>query len=165
MASNVQSPAIGDYVQGGVVFYLDGNGGGMVCAITDQSASSQWGCIGININGADGTAIGTGAQNTAYIVAGCSTSGIAAHICYTLTLNGYTDWFLPSKDELNEMYLNKAAIDFTATSNGGTALADAEYWGSTEFDANYASEQLFSNGIQDDWLKFGDIRVRAVRAF
>ncbi|MCP3906593.1 MAG: DUF1566 domain-containing protein, partial [Oceanicoccus sp.] len=141
--------AIGDFYQGGVVFYLDGSGGVLVCAVSDQDGGSgtPWGCPGTPISGADGTAIGTGAQNTIDILAGCSTVGIAAYICDTLTLNDYTDWFLPSKDELYEMYLNKAAIDATAIINGGVALKKNEnYWSSSEVDNDKARRQDYTNG-------------------
>lgn len=148
-------PAIGDSYQGGIVFYLDGNGGGLVAAPTDQS-SAEWGCGGNSIPGADGTAIGTGAQNTLDIEAGCSTAGTAADICANLTLGGYSDWFLPSKDELNEMYLNKSII-------GGFALTT--YWSSTEYSNANAFFVHFNSGNVTSSLKVNTKPVRAIRAF
>lgn len=157
---------ISDYYLGGVIFYLDGTGGGLVCTVSDLSSEAQWGCFGTVISGADGTAIGTGAQNTIDIEAGCTTPGIAADICANLSLNGYTDWFLPSKDELNEMYINKAAIDATAIANGGAAFASANYWSSSEYSNHTAWEQNFNSGNQyHDYGKGNPNRVRAVRAF
>ena len=146
--------SIGDNYQGGIVFYLDGNGGGLIAAPTDQG-QAEWGCYGTTISGADGTAIGTGAQNTIDIEAGCTTAGTAADICANLTLGGYSDWFLPSKDELNEMYQNKSTI-------GG--FANNIYWSSTEYN-NGAWLQYFFNGIQNVDGKFYPNAVRAIRAF
>ncbi len=156
--------SIGDYYQGGVVFYLDGSGGGIVCAVNDQSAAAEWGCHATEI-GAYGTAIGTGAQNTIDIEAGCTTPGIAAEICADLSLNGYTDWFLPSKGELNEMYINKATIDATALANGGTAFVSAYYYCSSELNLYYSWIQYLGNGIQSTTTKSSTYRVRAVRDF
>ncbi len=90
---------IGDFYEGGVVFYIDETGEhGLVCPISDQSpplpqTHGGWGCNGVEISGADGTAIGTGLQNSMDIVAGCSEQGIAAEISLNLTLNGYSDWY------------------------------------------------------------------------
>ncbi len=150
--------AIGDTHQGGIIFWLDGNGGGLIAAPSDQSTAAEWGCIGTLITGADGIAIGTGVQNTIDIEAGCTTSGIAADICANLTIGTYSDWFLPSKDELNEMYLNMAAI-------GGFAFN--YYWSSTEFDANLAWRQVFApgTGYQNYGNRNSSYNVRAVRAF
>ena len=156
--NNNSDLAIGDTHQGGIIFYLDGNGGGLVAASFDQYSSAEWGCDETLISGADGAAIGTGAQNTIDIEAGCTESGTAADICANLTLGGYSDWFLPSKDELNEMYLNQDAI-------GG--FADDDYWSSTEVDSSLAWSQDFSNGFQFIYLvkDYGSASVRAVRAF
>jgi len=154
--NNNSDLAIGDTHQGGIIFYLDGNGGGLIAAPTDQSSEAKWGCGGTEISGADGAAIGTGAQNTIDIEAGCTESGTAADICANLTLGGYSDWFLPSKDELNEMYLNKAAI-------GGFASND--YWSSTEDVYVGAWFQFFSSGLQAGDGKVLNNFVRAVRAF
>ena len=158
-------PAIGDLHQGGYIFYLDGNGGGLIAAPTDQSAGAQWGCYGTLITGADGTAIGTGAQNTIDIEAGCTTPSTAADICSNLVLAGYTDWFLPSKDELNLMYLNIGQGNAMGLGNVG-GFANYYYWSSTEDDVYDAWRQRFTNGNQNFYGKsnFGSY-VRAVRAF
>ena len=155
-AANAPPLAIGDSYQGGIIFYLDGFGGGLIAAPSDQSTAAPWGCYGTGISGADGTAVGTGNQNTIDIEAGCATVGIAADICANLTLGGYSDWFLPSKDELNQMYLNKAVI-------GG--FTGGFYWSSTEYDHNEAWEQYFYDGGQNYHLKANAFYVRAVRAF
>ncbi|MDA7596479.1 DUF1566 domain-containing protein [Flavobacteriales bacterium] len=157
--------AIGSTYQGGIVFWLDGNGGGLIAAPTDQSYGAEWGCFGTTLSGADGTAIGTGNQNTIDIEAGCTNSGTAADICANLTLGGYSDWFLPSKDELNEMYLNIGqGLAGTSANVGGFAYTN--YWSSTEDGNYYAWMQMFNFGIdQSSHYKYYNANVRAVRVF
>ena len=130
---------------------------GLIAAPSDQG-STQWGCQGTTIPGADGIAIGTGAQNTIDIMNGCSTAGIAARLCGDLVLGGYSDWYLPSKDELNKLYINRVTI-------GG--FANNYYWSSTEFGSTSACVQYFLNGAQNLEPKSSSSNdnVRAVRAF
>jgi hypothetical protein len=157
--------AIGDTHQGGIVFYLDGNGGGLIAATSDQSTGAEWGCFGTLISGADGIAIGTGNQNTIDIEVGCTTSGIAADICANYTDGTYSDWFLPSKDELNEMYLNIGQGNALGLGDIG-GFASNVYWSSTEFDFLNAWIQIFTNGNQFGSGKdYNGFNVRAVRAF
>ena len=153
---------IGSPYQGGIIFYLDGNGGGLIAAPTDQSTGAEWGCSGIAIPGADGTAIGTGSQNTVDIEAGCATAGTAADICANLTLGGYSDWFLPSKDELHEMYLNIGQGNALGNIGG---FENFDYWSSEEAGLTVAWVRDFSNGGQGANVKGSNYYVRAVRAF
>ena len=169
-ASNSVTPtaplSIGDYHQGGVIFYLDGSGGGLVCAVEDQNGGIQWYNGSNTTTGATATAIGTGQANTTTIINNQGAGSYAATVCDNYTGGGYTDWFLPSKDELNEMYENKANIDVTAGDNGGSSFASAYYWSSTESDYRFAWGQNFSNGYQGIDYKYSTTtRVRAVRAF
>ncbi|MGY8981777.1 MAG: hypothetical protein ACKVJ9_05020, partial [Cytophagales bacterium] len=114
--SNVnETIGIGQTHQGGIIFYLykDGDIGyiegeqhGLIAAPSDQSKSAIWGWNDTKISTADGIIVGTGLKNTLDIIAGCSEAGIAAALCHRLFLEGYDDWFLPSKNELNLMYRN-----------------------------------------------------------
>ena len=159
--NNNSTLAIGDTHQGGIIFYLDGNGGGLIAAPSDQG-TAEWGCNAITISGADGITIGTGAQNTIDIEADCTTSGTAADICANLSLGGYSDWFLPSKDELNEMYLNIANGSLLGNVGG---LNFSYYWSSTEIDSNDACVQFFLSLYQSNHTKNSTYYVRAVRSF
>jgi hypothetical protein len=183
--TNTTALSIGDTYQGGVIFYLDSNGGGLIAAPTDQYTvdfkkdfsgtetefKAQWGCPSATISGADGTAIGTGAQNTIDIEAGCITAGTAADICANLTLGGYSDWFLPSKDELNLIWTNLADSDGDGSNNGPSdpnnlgGFAVSNYWSSSEPDSSFAWAQNFLIVSQDPNLKTNYLYVRAVRAF
>lgn len=139
---------------------------GLVAAATDVSTDAMWGCFDTTITGADGSTIGTGNQNTIDILAGCSEDGIAAKLCAELSITDqdgtvYTDWYLPSKNELIKLYQNRVAITgFNTTVN---------YWSSTEglnqlIDAWVLN---FSNGAGADIMKDSQdtIHVRAIRSF
>jgi hypothetical protein len=158
------SYTIGEAALGGVIAYINGGGstgtsGFVVTAadvLTSTPPNASWGCDGTLITGADGTAIGTGNQNTIDIMAGCSEAGIAARLCGDLTEGGYSDWYLPSKDELNALYLNRVAI--------GMPSANV-YWSSTENDSSSAWSQFFGAGSQGSVGKSTSSRIRAIRSF
>ena len=81
------------------------------------------------------------------------------------TGGGYTDWFLPSKDELNKMYTNRATINTTAAANSGSDFVSDYYWSSTENNSTAAWGHNFGSGTQFNLNKPFANSVRAVRAF
>jgi len=113
---------------------------------------------GLSIWDADGTTTGTGEQNTINIETGCKTTGTAADICANLSLGGYSDWFLLSKDELNLMYTNLEVA-------GVGGFVDSYDWSSSESNAYLTWSQGFYLGSQYYYLKPNTYRIRAVRAF
>ena len=170
------APAIGDIYQGGVIFhifesgetgYVAGETHGLIAAVEDQSSSIRWYNGSYGTTGATGTTIGTGSTNTTTIITeqGATATSYAAGLARAYTAGGYTDWFLPSKDELNKMYLKQTDINTTALSNGGSNFSTNSYWSSTELVSSYAGYQRFSNGYQQYHLKSSTNDVRAVRAF
>lgn len=119
---------IGDFVQGGVVFYVDETGlHGLVCNINDQSTAMRWyaGYHGNTMARGDG--VFAGEMNTAIIIAAQVSIGddggqYAARLCSELQSYTYGDWYLPSLAELTLMYNQRAAINATAIYHGGSGL-------------------------------------------
>jgi hypothetical protein len=149
---------IGQSYQGGIIFYIDGTGlHGLISASTDQSTGAAWGCSGTSIS-SSGTSIGTGSANTTAIVSGCSTSGIAARLCYDLVSGGYSDWYLPSYSELNLMYTN-------LKSKGFGSFINNYYWSSSQYSSVSSYLQSFTNGSIATTSKSSFYNVRAIRSF
>jgi hypothetical protein len=163
---------------GGWIFYINPNAATdgwkyLEAAPVDQT-SRAWGTSPLNVTGADGTAIGTGEQNTLDIIQNdTGTPDKAADECanYSVTNGGitYDDWFLPSKDELAKIYVNlKSGTDehsVAYTPIGG--FADDYYRSSTETGLTTAYGFGFGNnseytGMNKSW---SGAYVRAVRYF
>ena len=163
----VQNIAIGQSYQGGKIAYIlqsgdtgyvEGEFHGLIAATADQSSGIQWYNGDYIVTGATGTVIGTGSANTDAIIAAQGSGSYAASIARDYNGGGYTDWFLPSKDELNQLYVNRAAI--------GGFETNVYYWSSTETVVNLAWMQDFIVvGSQSSLNKYYAYSVRAVRAF
>ena len=177
-ASNSITPQaqVGDFYQGGVVFYIfrSGDAGyiagethGLIAAVADQSSGIIWYNGSYVTTGATETAVGKGADNTTTIISvqGPTETSYAAGLARAYNGGGYTDWFLPSKVELNQMHTNRVTINTTAGENSGSNFTTNYYWSSTEVDSNNAWSTNLGNGSQDSFSKGFGFTVRAVRAF
>jgi hypothetical protein len=171
-------PAIGDFRDGGVVFYvapvptdLNGDGildKGLVCAVEDQSTSFIW-YDNNNFGARYSTGIGTGAQNSKDFLEYSDCTNCAIYLASQYAGGGFNDWFLPSRDELAEVYRYRNFINLTALANGGSSLSDASYWSSSIYNPAFAYYPWwldFSFGSSSSNGGFTAFRsIRAVRAF
>jgi hypothetical protein len=162
--------AIGDTGPGGGFVFSVTNDGlhGLEAAPTDQSASTQWYNGSFIVTGAVWDGI-NGQRNTDRIINSQGAGSYAALLCANYTGGGYGDWYLPSKYELNQMYIKIGQGATAPLTNNVGGFANGAYWSSTEVDAFVAWGQDFGGGGQGSYIKDnGDritLRVRAVRAF
>lgn len=189
---------IGDIAQGGVIFWLDLTGQhGLVCALSDQGSKIPWDTE-IDFKGDSefpperntksvsvADSIYAGKANTESIVkfVGKKDKLFAALICseFVLILDScvYDDWYLPSREELNLLYLNRKIINEALSNNRGDSLDRKTYWSSTDVDCNEKPYSLydkvhlawshnFSLGNKAKQLpskKYMPYSVRAIRSF
>jgi len=150
---------------GGLIFYDQGNCTGgwryLESAPSDQSAAQAWTntAVASTSIGTTSLAIGTGKTNTAKIIAQAGHITSAAKLCNDLVVGDYTDWFLPSKDELNQMY-----AELKVNGVGGFAASDY-YWSSSEYASNAAWAQFTGSFYQTAFNKPYPTYVRCARAF
>ncbi len=168
---------LGQEIGGGYLFYvcdppedLNGDGvldQGLVAAPFDL-ANASWGCSSVFMNTSyDG--IGDGISNTEAIVTNCSEPSIAARLCDDLELNGYTDWHLPSLQEIELIWeiladsdgdgINQGINDPFNIGNFETAF----YATSTEETEYQVWQKGFTSGVSNIELKSGTYKVRAIR--
>ncbi len=153
---------IGKEYGGGIIFYVDSTEQhGLVCASYDQGTSVTWNNGTDILTNATGAGIGAGMANTAIIVSAQGTGNYAAKICSDLDINGYNDWYLPSKSECFAMYFNLKIM------KGLGNFSDTLYWSSTEASIGNAYSQYANDGYPPNggYYKNTTHYVRAVRSF
>lgn len=156
--------AIGDTGPGGgIVFYVtDGGMHGLEAApVSTEWTANEWGSYGTLIGGTV-TSVGSGMKDSEIVAAWLNANGEAdraSQVCLALEYGNYSDWYLPSKDELNLIYVNLKL-------NGLGDFADNFYWSSSEETLYAAWGQDFTSGSQygetKDWITAS---IRAVRSF
>ncbi len=163
------APKVGDVYKGGIVFYIDETSlhGLIVSKVNQRNSATEWGCYCEDIKNTK-SEVGTGSSNTKEMLRQCTTSlsipNWAAKIVDDLELEGFKDWYLPSKDELNLIYEN------LHLKNIGNFSTTVPYWSSTQ--AIYGScgiaggawTKNFGNGQQIQEIKSGYQATGAVRA-
>jgi curli biogenesis system outer membrane secretion channel CsgG len=149
---------------GGIVFYDKFSSAGgwryMEAAPKVTEQKFPWGAVTLNLS----PALGDGKRNTQLIVEALreAKSGGAAQYCDDLEYGGYTDWFLPSRDELDLMYRN-----LKEKSLGG--FTNNTYWSSystNHYGGRHYYYQRFSDGVINETSGQAEpFAVRAIRQF
>jgi hypothetical protein len=154
---------------GGFVFYVtDGGLHGLEAAPSDQGTEVAWGCIDDYVSGAAGVGIGDGRINTAAILLCESVDGAAVLAATSYVLNGYDDWFLPSRGELAQLhseYLSSPIYD-------GFANIDGYYWSSSQsvisdraWVVDFSAPSQYAEYEFGKDERSGALSVRSVRSF
>jgi len=149
---------IGQNYQGGLIAYIDQTGQHGIIASLDNMDKigwvSNWRIM--PYIGATGTSIGTGLFNTQKIINNAVDTGrTAAKICNEYSYEGYNDWYLPSFEELRQLYIHKSVL----------SLNSANYWSSSEIDTISAYTLDMTTGSKIDSDKSYKYYVRPIRNF
>ena len=148
-------PQIGEYFEGGIVFYIDETGRHGLVYDTLELSTASWGCLG-NSNIVSNTTLGSGLENSLNIVQNCMFPDIAAALCFNSNNAGFSDWYLPSIDELNTISLNVVNNNFKT---------DGYYWSSSGLGGMNAYRYYFPSSSIGINNKNVFNYVRAIRSF
>lgn len=169
---------VGMAYEGGIIAYIYGPSDpgydertphGLIAATGDvfgpdaqnQDYYYQWHNDSLILSEAYGDGIAAGLTNTEAITIIQGIGVYAAMKCSDFVAGGYTDWYLPSKEELNILYQNQAAIGGFETDPSALPY----YWSSTELSDMEAWAQHFGGGYQTASIKYDTFRIRPVRLF
>lgn len=156
--------AIGQTYAGGKVFYIDDSGRhGLIVSTIDLigigplfPTTFGWDSNTTALRGANRDGVNAGYSNTERAIISQTIVNIFANqVCGLYNGGSYGDWYLPSKYELNLLYLQRTII-------GGLS---GGYWSSTEIVAANSWSQNFTDGVQSSSVKTTVLKVRGIRAF
>tara|TARA_B100000900_G_scaffold65519_1_gene50750 strand:- start:775 stop:1308 length:534 start_codon:yes stop_codon:yes gene_type:complete len=163
--------SIGMKAFGGVIFYLDKTKKHGLVVSTENVGGSwmtyPWGCYGLSINDAEGIDVGTGRLNTNAIINACDEKETAASACVNYQSEGFSDWFLPSLEELELIAEN---LGFDDEFSSVIEFDNSNYLSSTQLSnekhkINYAWSVNLIDGYTMSSNKSNKQKIRAVRAF
>ncbi|MFL5763792.1 MAG: hypothetical protein ACJ77K_07590 [Bacteroidia bacterium] len=137
--SCLYEPEIGKYYEGGIVFYIDKASRRCLIVSPVDQFSVPW-SLGVDSIGATGTAVFTGQQNTEIMLAHDTAAGTAAKVCASYIVNGFDDWYLPSRDEL---------IALTSVYFWGGHEPPGPLWSSSETGGYFAYQVSSGNATND----------------
>jgi hypothetical protein len=174
VAASVPAHYIGELYGGGVVFYVDRTGNhGLICSMIDLSTLQSWSNVSSTLIGTTAQSDWNGQGNTNAIIGQSLHTSSAAILCDNYTninygTGAYSDWYLPSRGELNNLWNNIYQVQKALDSDGNgatTAIIATYYWSSSEYISLNAWYVDLAYGGTNLSNKSSTHYVRAVRAF